>query len=183
MAAIERRITTDRLLLRPFTSGDLPELADLFAETEFWRYPFGRGRSRQEAEAFLERTIGRYEGSGAEITAATLRSTGDLIGFIGLSVPEFLPEVLPAVEVGWRLGRKWWGQGLATEGARAAIAWGFSNLRVDEVVCIYEPANVRSGRVCDRLGFGSPTPTMHPARSIPLLVRRVGVESWGSQPE
>ncbi|MFF8913328.1 GNAT family N-acetyltransferase [Streptomyces sp. NPDC015032] len=59
-----------------------------------------------------------------------------MAGFTGLSVPDFMPELLPAVEVGWRLGRAHWGQGLATEAAAAAVRFGFEDCGVDRVVSI-----------------------------------------------
>lgn len=74
-----------------------------------------------------------------------------MIGFIGLSVPGFLPAVLPAVEVGWRLARDVWGQGLATEGGRASIQHGFGALGLDRIVSIIHPHNVASRRVAEKL--------------------------------
>jgi len=56
--------------------------------------------------------------------AAELKDDARLVGFIGLAVPRWLPEVLPAVELGWRLHPDEWGRGLATEGGRAALRYG-----------------------------------------------------------
>src|SRR5262249_43265932 len=75
------------------------------------------------------------------------------LGFVGLAVPSFLPAVLPAVEVGWRLAREAWGQGLATEGARAALHQAFAELRLRSVISIIEPGNERSIRVAEQLGM------------------------------
>jgi RimJ/RimL family protein N-acetyltransferase len=68
-------------------------------------------------------------------------------------VPHFLPEILPAVEVGWRLAGPWRGHGLATEAGAAALEFGFTLGGLDRIVSIYEPENVPSGRVMERLGF------------------------------
>ena len=62
-----------------------------------------------------------------------------MIGFVGLSIPAFLPAVLPAVEVGWRLRSDVWGRGLATEGGRAALELAFGPLRLDRVISIIDP--------------------------------------------
>ena len=59
----------------------------------------------------------------------------------------------PAVEIGWRLARKYWGKGLATEGAQAAMRYGFETLRLREIVAITAPNNVRSRRVMDKIGL------------------------------
>lgn len=56
--------TTERLELRRLSMDDLDDLASLHAEESFWRYPFGRGWSKPETEAFLERTIARYDDPG-----------------------------------------------------------------------------------------------------------------------
>ncbi len=100
------------------------------------------------------------------------------MGWAGLSVPDFLPEVLPAVEVGWRLGSPFWGHGYATEAATAALDWGFDQLGLASVLAIFEPDNVASGRVMDRLGFAPGYRTTHPGRDIPVVVRSLPAEGW-----
>jgi hypothetical protein len=77
------------------------------AQESFWRYPFARGWSREETKVFLERTIERYDAPGMAVSAVVVGATGELAGWAGLSVPTFLPEILPAVEVGWRLGEQY----------------------------------------------------------------------------
>ena len=76
-----------------------------------------------------------------------------MAGWAGLAVPHFLPQILPAVEVGWRLLEAYRGQGLATEVGAAAVDWGFTEGGLDRIVSIYEPENAASGRVMERLGF------------------------------
>jgi RimJ/RimL family protein N-acetyltransferase len=122
-------VETERLLLRRWRPDDLDELAAVFAQEPVWRYPFQRGFTRAETKAFLDRKIDEWRDRGfsqwavevkeAELQAAGLPGAGRLIGFLGLAPPEFLPEVMPTVEVGWRLDPAWWGRGLATEGGRA----------------------------------------------------------------
>ena len=146
-------LTTDRLVLRPFVPADLDELAPLHAEKSFWWYPLRSGMSREDTETFLERVIGRYESDGFGVEAVLDRESGAMIGWAGLAVPHFLPHILPAVEVGWRLAPAARGRGLATEAGAAALGWGFKEGGLDRVVSIYEPANVDSGQVMERLGF------------------------------
>jgi RimJ/RimL family protein N-acetyltransferase len=155
---------------------DLDALARLHAEETFWRYPFGRGWSRGETEAFLERTLARYTDPGLGVCAVVVRDTGELAGWAGLAVPQFLPEILPAVEVGWRLGKQFWGRGYATEAGAEWVRHGFDVLALDEIVSIYEPDNVASGAVMKRLGFTLERDTVDPERGIPLrvMVRRRG---------
>jgi RimJ/RimL family protein N-acetyltransferase len=146
-------LTTPRLVLRPFVLADLNELAPLHAEESFWWYPLRAGMSKDETAGFLERVTGRYESDGFGIEALLDRESGAMIGWAGLAVPHFLPEILPAVEVGWRLAPAWRGRGLATEAGAAAVEFGFTTGGLDRIVSIYEPENVASGRVMAHLGF------------------------------
>jgi RimJ/RimL family protein N-acetyltransferase len=163
-------LTTERLLLRPLATDDLDALVELHAEESFWHYPFKRGWTRNETSAFLERTISRYEDPGLAVSAVVVADTGELAGWAGLSVPTFLPSILPAVEVGWRLGSRYRGRGYATEAGRAWVHHGFDQLDLDTIVSIYEPANVASGAVMRRLGFTLEREAVHPTLDIPLHV-------------
>jgi RimJ/RimL family protein N-acetyltransferase len=146
-------LITPRLVLRPFVPEDLDDLAPLHAEESFWWYPLRSGMSREQTAGFLERVVGRYDSDGFGIEALLDRASGALIGWAGLAVPHFLPEVLPAVEVGWRLSSPWRGRGLATEAGAAALEFGFTTGGLDRIVSIYEPENAKSGQVMARLGF------------------------------
>lgn len=157
---------------------DLDDLALLHAEESFWRYPFGRGWARAETEEFLQRTIARYDDPGIAVSAVVQTGTGELAGWAGLSIPTFLPEILPAVEVGWRLGERWRGRGFATEAGRAWIRFGFEELGLSSIVSIYEPENVASGAVMRRLGFTLERETEHPTRGVDLHVMSLSRNDW-----
>src|SRR5580704_523229 len=146
-------LTTPRAVLRPFVFGDLDELAALHAEESFWWYPLRSAMSKDETIGFLERVLARYDSDGFGIEALLDRDSGAMIGWAGLAVPHFLPEILPAVEVGWRLATAWRGRSLATEAGAAAVEFGFTTGGLDRIVSIYEPENVASGRVMEHLGF------------------------------
>ena len=157
-------------MLRPLALNDLDELAALQAQDSFWRFPFGRGWSRDESASFLERTIAGYRDPGIAVSAVVVASTGELAGWAGLSVPTFLPEILPAVEVGWRLGEQYRGLRLATEAGAAWVRYAFEELGLESIVSIYEPANVASGDVMRRLGFSLDRETTHPIQGVLLHV-------------
>jgi RimJ/RimL family protein N-acetyltransferase len=146
-------LTTPRLVLRPFVFGDLDELVALHAEESFWWYPLRSAMSKDETTGFLERVLARYDSDRFGLEAVIDRGSGTMIGWAGLAVPHFLPEILPAVEVGWRLSGPWRGRGLATEAGAAALEFGFTTGGLDRIVSIYEPENVASGRVMEHLGF------------------------------
>ncbi len=171
-------IETDRLVMRPFERGDLEALAELHHEESFWWYPLRRGMSADETAGFLDRVLGAYRRDEPSFHALIDRKDGTLIGWAGLSTPTFLPEVLPAVEVGWRLAARARGRGYATEAGEAAVGWGFGSLGLTEILSIFEPDNVASGSVMDRLGFGPGFATTHPTAGVPLLVRTLTEEEW-----
>ncbi|MDQ6839537.1 MAG: GNAT family N-acetyltransferase [Actinomycetota bacterium] len=173
-------VETERLVLRPWSSADVDNLAAVFAEPEVWRYPFGRGLSRAESEHFLDRQLEHWQTHGFGIWAAELKTGGGLIGYIGLAIPTWLPQVLPAVEVGWRLHPDSWGKGLATEGGRASLRYGFEALGLDRIISIFTPDNTSSGRVMDRLGMHDCLTTTDAERGIPLLVREITRSAWQS---
>ena len=113
-------LENERLALRLLHPDDLPALSSFHAETLFWWCPFRRGWTSEETAAFIERTVvARYTEDAFALSAVVLRDAGQFAGWAGLWVPWFLPEILPAVEVGWRLGETFRGRRYATEAGRA----------------------------------------------------------------
>jgi RimJ/RimL family protein N-acetyltransferase len=170
-------LTTARLVIRPFVLGDLDELAPIHADESFWWYPLRSGMSRDETAQFLGRVTERYDSDGFGLEALIDRASGAMIGWSGLAVPHFLPEILPAVEVGWRLAPVWRGLGLATEAGAAALEFGFIEGGLDRIVSIYEPENASSGRVMARLGF-TPCLTTAGNRGQEIAVLELRRERW-----
>lgn len=137
-----------------------------------------RGMTEDETRRFLERTLETYVVDGVGLSAAVVKETGELAGWLGLAVPHFLPEILPAVEVGWRLGERFRGRGYATEGAVAAVRYAFVDAGLDRLVSIYEPSNVASVRVMEKLGFTFERQTVHPVRGEVLRVYQLTKRQW-----
>jgi RimJ/RimL family protein N-acetyltransferase len=146
-------VTTERLLLCRFDRDVLDELACVFDSREVWEFPYGRGMTRAETAAFLEAQIRHWEDFGFGCWMARERQGECLIGYVGLSIPTFLPEILPAVEVGWRFAPTSWGNGYATEGATAALDEAFSTLGLTSVCSLPQADNRRSVRVAERLNM------------------------------
>jgi RimJ/RimL family protein N-acetyltransferase len=178
MTAVRGELSTDRLRLRPWRRDDDAALAAIFAKPEVWQYPLRRGMSKDEAARFLARRLQEFDDQGWTLWAAELKQTGTLIGYVGLAEPTFLPEIMPSVEVGYRLDPDHWGHGLATEGAEAAIDFGFDELGLEHVVSIAEPDNLRSLNVMARLGMTLDRDAVHPELGMPLKVYRVDKASW-----
>jgi RimJ/RimL family protein N-acetyltransferase len=155
---------TERLLLRPWRASDGEPFAELNADPEVMRY-IGNGRpmTRADSDALVQAIEAHWAEHGFGLWCAAPREDPDTcLGFIGLAVPSFLPAVLPAVEVGWRLARPAWGRGLATEGARAALGYAFRTLELESVISVIDPANDRSVRVAETLGMRPGAAHLHP---------------------
>jgi RimJ/RimL family protein N-acetyltransferase len=146
-----RELATERLLLTAWSRDDGDALAEINADPEVMR--FLRPADRAESLAQSERFAAHWEEHGYGLWALRRRADGDLVGFAGLSIPFHFPPVLPAVEAGWRLRRDAWGQGYATEAARVALAHGFADLGLDEIVSLVHEGNARSRAVAGRLGL------------------------------
>jgi RimJ/RimL family protein N-acetyltransferase len=153
IAAPLRDRTTERLDLRRFRPDDLDELAIVFENREVWKFPYGRAFTREETSDFLHAQIREWDDCGFGCWIARERTSNRVIGYVGISVPMFFPEILPAVEVGWRFDPTVWGMGFASEGARAALTEGFNTLGVDEICSVPQADNSASSRVCDRIGM------------------------------
>ena len=93
------------------------------------------------------------EEKGFGLFAVEERHTREFLGFIGLSIPTFTEHFTPCVEIGWRLGQRFWHQGFATEGARACLNYGFSALMLHEIVSFTSKLNTRSIAVMERIGM------------------------------
>lgn len=171
-------IETDRLRLRLWSTEDLQPLSQIFSKKEVWHYPFRRAFTGQETEAFLQHRIAQQDRGLPTEWAAEDRKTAQLIGYIGLALPYWLPEIMPAVEVGWRLDPHHWGRGLATEGARVALDHGFGDLELEEIVSVYEPENRASGRVMDKLGMDFEREAVDPTHGLKLHIHRVTATQW-----
>lgn len=156
----------------------MDDLAKLHAQESFWHYPYGRGWSRSETESFLARTVESYRDPGIGVSAVVVAETEQLAGWAGLSVPAFLPEILPAVEVGWRLGEQHRGIGFATEAGQAWVRFGFETLGLDAIVSICQPENSESKAVMERLGFSLARETIHPVRGVQLQVMSLTRNAW-----
>jgi RimJ/RimL family protein N-acetyltransferase len=147
-------ITTERLILRPWKNEDFLPFAEMNADPRVREF-FPSVLTREESDAGVRHFQSTYDRDGFCMFAAELIATGDFIGFIGLQTMNFVvPSVeQPAVEIGWRLSHKHWGKGLATEGARGVIRYGFATLHLREVVAITVPTNLRSRRVMEKIGM------------------------------
>jgi RimJ/RimL family protein N-acetyltransferase len=147
-----RELRTDRLVLRQWRESDLGPFAAVNGDPEAMRY-FANTMTREQSDDLAQAVSAHIERRGWGFWAVEVVDGPSFVGCVGLSEPNFEAHFMPAVEVGWRLAREHWGNGYATEAARAAIDFGFGTLGLDEIVAMIAPANAPSRRVAERLGM------------------------------
>ncbi len=143
---------TDHLVLRRFIRDDADALIALHGDSEVMRYLTGRATPALEVrERTLPVYLAEYERLGdLGHWAAIERSTGAFVGWFGLTRD---PDEATVLELGYRLCRAAWGQGLATEGARAVLELAFSKFGAERVTAQTMTVNHRSRAVMERLGM------------------------------
>jgi RimJ/RimL family protein N-acetyltransferase len=143
-------ITTERLVLRPFAEQDAGPLYDILAEEGVLRYfPNTSPPPRDRVGRFIAHQLKHWEEHGFGWWAVEPRERGELIGWNGL---QYLPDT-DEIEIGFLLAKDYWGQGLATEGARPGLWLGFETLRLERIVAVVHPENIASQRVIEKLGL------------------------------
>jgi RimJ/RimL family protein N-acetyltransferase len=145
-------LRSGRLILRQWRDSDRLPFRQLNADPRVMEF-FPEPLTAEASDALIDRAQEHFNRHDYGPFAAELIETGAFAGFIGLSIPAFDAHFMPAVEIGWRLAFDHWGKGLATEGARAALGFGFNDLGLEQVVSFTVPANLRSRRVMERLGM------------------------------
>jgi RimJ/RimL family protein N-acetyltransferase len=152
-------IVSDRLVLRRWTDADRPAFAAINGDPRVHDW-LGGPISPQAADALIDRINAGIDVNGFGFWAAERRADGRLAGMIGLSrvAAGDLP-VGPCVEIGWRLHPDLWGQGLASEGARAALDWGFGPGALAEILAFTAETNLASQAVMRRIGM-APDPAL-----------------------
>jgi ribosomal-protein-alanine N-acetyltransferase len=177
-------IRTERLRLRRFRPEDLEPFAALNADPRVMRYML-RTLSRDESDALAASIEAHFDAHGFGLFAVEVASESAFAGFVGLSIPRFEARFTPCVEIGWRLAVRHQGRGYATEGARAALAFGFEQVGLHEVVSFTVAANLSSWHVMEKLGMTrDPAEDFdHPfiAEGHPLrrhVLYRLGAAAW-----
>jgi RimJ/RimL family protein N-acetyltransferase len=146
-------LQTERLLLREFDEGDAAAFYLLGSDPAIIRYtgdPGGGLTSIEQArEVLRSRPLADYRKHGFGRWACVHKQSGEVIGFAGLKYLDDLGEV----DIGYRLLPAHWGRGLATEACRAILDFGFTDLRLERIIGLVDPANAASVRVLAKLGL------------------------------
>ena len=144
------RLETPRLLLREFRESDLAAYAPMQADPEVMRY-IGEGKTVTCNDTWrsIAGMLGHWQLRGYGMWALEEKTSGKLVGRAGF----IDPPGWPGFELGWLLGRPYWGLGFATEAASRCLRYAFEELRRDVVISLIRPANAPSIKVAERLGM------------------------------
>jgi RimJ/RimL family protein N-acetyltransferase len=156
-------LLTPRLRLRGWQAGDVERMAEIYADPEVVRFlrPLDLEGTRNQLLRFEH----HWQARGFGLWAVEERESGRLIGRVGLIHHDDWTATPHDAEVGWTLDHAMWGRGLATEGGRAALVFGFEGMAMERIISVAHRDNLASQRVMEKLGM-----------------RREGHTSWRGQP-
>ena len=142
---------TDRLGFRTWQNFDLDDFTAINADQEVMHF-FQKPYTREETQAMMVRMQKLFEERGFCYFAVDHLETKELVGTIGLGWKTFESDFTPCVDIGWRIGKKWWNQGLTTEGAKAVLNYA-KQLNIKEVYSYATATNLPSIQVMKKIGL------------------------------
>ena len=150
--ALPQTLKTEHLILRPWRPSDTEPFTAMSQDPEVMAHLLAFA-SQEAIASWIQRQVDHFEKYGFGFWALESRETGEFMGATGLLRISYEAHFTPAVEVGWRLARRFWGQGYVPEAARSALSFGFENLGLSEIVANTVSANHNSRRVMEKLGM------------------------------
>ncbi|MEL6272570.1 MAG: GNAT family N-acetyltransferase [Chloroflexota bacterium] len=149
-------IETERLLLRPYRLEDASDYArHIFSDADVMRFMNVEGKVPQypflQAKSYIVERNRQWDRRGYGAWALVEKATDRFMGHVGL----FIIDNTDVIEVGYALGRTFWGNGYATEAAHATLRYGFDVVGLDEIVAVAFPENTASLRVMEKVGMTS----------------------------
>lgn len=149
-AQLPNTLTTTRLVLRPWQDSDHEPFSFMSADPEVMAHLLALP-SPQAITSWINRQQAHLAANGFCFWVVESRESGEFMGTAGLLRISYQAHFTPAVEVGWRMARRFWGKGYAPEAAGAALQFGFEHLGLAEIVANTIPSNHNSRRVMEKL--------------------------------
>jgi len=173
MEMTEVILETERLIMRWFREEDYEQFQEMCANAEVMRF-LGDGKPMAPMEVWRQMAtfMGHWYFRGYGIWAVEEKESGKLVGRIGF----MNPAGWPGFELGWTLRREYWGKGFATEAARRALEYAFTDMNRDHVISLIAPENVASIKVAERLGETVEGSTQVVGRDV--LIYGIDREVW-----
>jgi RimJ/RimL family protein N-acetyltransferase len=141
-------LTTDRLDLRMLQESDFDEYAAIHMDPEVTKYTARFHMNRMDAWRHLAMIAGHWHLIGFGMWGVFEKDTGALVGRVGFHKPDGWPDF----ELGWTIGRNWWGKGYASEAAKRCVEFAFREMDRDHLISLIDPENTASIRVAERIG-------------------------------
>ena len=183
-------IETERLYLRQWQASDFAIFAEMNADPEVMKY-FPKLLSATMSDVIANKCQQLIKDNGWGFWAVSLKDYSEqsnaFIGFVGLNQTHADLHFAPCVEIAWRLRKEFWGQGYATEAARASLNFAFTELVLDEVVAFTAVINQRSQLIMERIGMTDMQDNFyHPALNAnhPLaehVLYKITRQQWSSR--
>lgn len=170
-----RLFETERLIGRALSQQDLPALTEILSDPEVMEFSVRGVCDEHATSEFIEWCLGCYVSHGVGPWALVEKGTDDLIGFCGVG-PELINEV-EEINLGYRLAKRFWNRGMASEAAKAVLEYAFVVKHVPAVTVLIEPAHVASLRVAEKSGFQGVQEIDFHGHSVRLY--RMTRERWG----
>lgn len=145
-------IETERLMLRTWHIDDAQKYYEINQDKKVIEFLAGP-MMMEEVQTFIVGANEHQVQYGYSLWATVEKESNQLMGFIGLNKPKWQTHFAPAPEIAWRLGSQYWGKGYASEGAKAALQYGFNQCDLNEIVSFTVPMNKRSIHVMKRIGM------------------------------
>ncbi len=143
---------SERLGFRNWLESDLALMSEINADKEVMKY-FPKSPTEKETFNFIYRMQKQFVEKGFCYFAVDRLESKEFIGFIGISEQTYEAEFTPCIDIGWRLHRKHWGKGYATEGAKCCLEYAFNDLGLDKIYAIAPKVNAKSESVMKKIGL------------------------------
>jgi len=143
---------SQRLGFRNWIETDIPKMVTISSDPDVMEF-FPDVATPEQTREFIQRLQTSYNNKGYCYFAVDRLDTNEFIGFIGLLGQNYESEFTPCVDIGWRLGKKHWGLGFATEGARRCLEYGFKELKLPQIISTAPAINRKSIHVMEKIGM------------------------------
>lgn len=143
---------SERLGFRNWEKEDIAEFAKLNSDDDVMEH-FPKTLSTDEVIELVDQLRNHLSQNGFTYYATEILETREFVGMIGLALQQYETKYTPAIDIGWRLKKKAWGKGYATEGAKRCLQYAFDELGLDKVISVCTISNIKSENVMKKIGM------------------------------
>ena len=152
---------SERLGFRNWIDSDTPKMIDISSNADVMEF-FPAIATKIQTVEFIDRMKLMYIEKEYCYFAVNQLKDESFIGFIGLCNQTYESQVTPNVDIGWRLNKKYWNNGLATEGAKKCLDYGFTVIKLKNIISTTPKINIKSIRVMEKIEMAKLTEFKHP---------------------